>query len=116
MKKLLLSALMLALTATFGTAAQAAPQVLKVAIGDPADSEQGVAGISFKKYVEEKTNGKYEVQLFFSGQLGDETETIHNVRRGTLDVSCVGIANIVPFVKKLVCSPCPTSSTTLTTW
>ena len=101
MKKLLLSALMLALTATFGTAAQAAPQVLKVAIGDPADSEQGVAGISFKKYVEEKTNGKYEVQLFFSGQLGDETETIHNVRRGTLDVSCVGIANIVPFVKKL---------------
>ena len=33
MKKLLLSALMLALTATFGTAAQAAPQVLKVAEG-----------------------------------------------------------------------------------
>lgn len=29
------------------------------------------------------------------------TETIHNVRSGTLELSCVGIANIVPFVKKL---------------
>ena len=101
MKKLLLSALMLALAATFSTAAQAAPQIIKVATGDPENSEQGVAAKVFKEYVEKNTNGKYEVQIFFSGQLGDETETIHNVRRGTLDVSCVGIANIVPFVKKL---------------
>lgn len=78
-----------------------AAQVLKMALGDPEDSEMGVVGNTFKKYVEEKTNGAYEVQLFFSGALGDETETIHNVRRGTLELSCVGIANIVPFVKKL---------------
>lgn len=99
MKKLV-ALTMLGVALSFGSA-QAAPQVLKVAIGDPADSEQGIAGITFKKYVEEKAPGKFDVQLFFSGQLGDETETIHNVRRGTLDLSCVGIANIVPFVKKL---------------
>ncbi len=79
----------------------AAPIVLKVATGDPENSEQGVAAKVFKQYVEEKSNGKYDVQLFFSGTLGDETETIHNVRRGTLDLACVGIANLVPFVKKL---------------
>ncbi len=99
MKRILpLVAIVLALS--FNTAF-AAPTVLKVAIGDPPESEQGVAGQAFKKYVEANSAGKYEVQLFFSGQLGDETETIHNVRRGTLDLACVGIANIVPFVKKL---------------
>lgn len=95
----MLAALVMALvlSANFAYAAQ----VLKIALGDPEDSEMGVVGNTFKKYVEEKTNGAYEVQLFFSGALGDETETIHSVRRGTLELTCVGIANIVPFVKKL---------------
>lgn len=100
MKKTL-TLLALALSLVFGSTAFAAPQILKVALGDPEDSEMGVVGNSFKKYVEENSNGAIEVQLFFSGALGDETETIHNVRRGTLDVSCAGIANMVPFVKKL---------------
>lgn len=84
------------------SSAWAAPKmVLKMALGDPEDSEMGVVGETFKKYVAEKTNGEIEVQTFYSGSLGDETETIHNVRRGTLDLSCVGIANTVPFVKQL---------------
>lgn len=98
--KRLLTVFTLAVVLSFGGSAFAAT-VLKVAVGDPEDSEQGVAAKTFKEYVEKESKGKYEVQLFFSGQLGDETETIHNVRRGTLDASVVGIANIVPFVKKL---------------
>ncbi len=36
--------------------ASAAPETtLKVAVGDPEDSEMGVVGHAFKKYVEEKT-------------------------------------------------------------
>ena len=43
--------------------ASAAPETtLKVALGDPEDSEMGVVGHAFKKYVEEKTGGKVEVQ------------------------------------------------------
>ncbi|HAJ26879.1 MAG TPA: C4-dicarboxylate ABC transporter substrate-binding protein, partial [Syntrophus sp. (in: bacteria)] len=84
------------------TSVWAAPNlVLKMALGDPKDSEMGVVGETFKKYVEEKSSGAIEVQTFYSGALGDETETIHNVRRGTLDLTCVGIANTVPFVKEL---------------
>ena len=84
------------------TSVWAAPNlVLKMALGDPKDSEMGVVGETFKKYVEEKSSGAIEVQTFYSGALGDETETIHNVRRGTLDLSCVGIANTVPFAKEL---------------
>lgn len=99
--KRILTLLTVVLSLVFGSTALATPQVLKMALGDPEDSEMGVVGNTFKKYVEEKTKGAIEVQLFFSGALGDETETIHNVRRGTLDLSCAGIANMVPFVKKL---------------
>lgn len=87
------------LFAGFAMAAQ--PKVLKVALGDPEDSEMGIVGNTFKKYVEEKSKGAMKVELFFSGTLGDETETIHNLRAGTVDATLVGIANIVPFVKKL---------------
>ncbi len=98
-----LSLLLLALSLfCFGPIAEAnAAKVLKVAVGDPEDSEQGYAAKAFKKYVEENGKGKYEVQLFFAGALGDETETIHNVRAGTLDFCVVGIANLVPFAKQL---------------
>lgn len=78
-----------------------AAKVMKMALGDPEDSEMGVVGKTFKEYVDKNSNGAIEVQLFYSGALGDETETIHNVRSGTLDFSCVGIANLVPFAKQL---------------
>ena len=56
------------------TSVWAAPSmVLKMALGDPKDSEMGVVGETFKKYVEEKSGGAIEVQTFYSGALGDET-------------------------------------------
>ena len=70
-------------------------------MGDPIDSEMGAIGTRFKEVVEARSEGKVEVQLFPSGQLGDETEMIQNVRAGNLDIAVVGIANTVPFVKKL---------------
>lgn len=102
MKRIALA--LLALTMFFTgavTQASAAPLIMKMALGDPEDSEMGVVGHTFKNYVEEKTKGAVQVQLFFSSSLGDETETIHNVRAGSLELSCVGIANIVPFSKEM---------------
>ena len=75
--------------------------ILKAGLGDPIDSEMGAIGTRFKEIVEARSGGKVEVQLFPSGQLGDETEMIQNVRAGNLDIAVVGIANTVPFVKKL---------------
>ncbi len=101
MKRLLLLMLAVSFLCVGGALDASAAKILKVAVGDPEDSEQGYAAIAFKKYVEEQSKGKYEVQLFFAGALGDETETIHNVRTGTLDFCVVGIANLVPFAKQL---------------
>ena len=82
-------------------AAAAPEQTLKMALGDPEDSEMGVVGHAFKKYVEEKTGGKVAVQCFFGGSLGDESECFRNVQKGTLPLALGGIANLVPFEKKL---------------
>lgn len=82
--------------------ANAAPSLtLKVAAGDPEDSEMGVVGKSFKKYLEEKTKGDVEIVCFYSGALGDESECLRNVQKGTLPLAIAGIANLVPFEKRL---------------
>ena len=59
-------------------------QTLKIAAGDPEDSEMGVVGNAFKEYIEEKTKGDVEIQCFYSGSLGDESECLRNVQKGTL--------------------------------
>ena len=78
-----------------------AAEIYRVGIGDPEDSEQGFACKAFKQYVEEKTNGAVEIQLFYNSSLGDETECFRNVQKGNLPFACGGISNLVPFVKPL---------------
>ncbi len=72
-----------------------------MAVGDPEDSDQGYAALAFKKYVEEKSNGATKIELFFGSALGDESESFRNVQKGTLPLACGGIANLVPFEKRL---------------
>lgn len=89
--------------AAFAQAAfdRAAPRTLRMAIGDPADSEMGVVGKEFKRYVEEKSNGAIQISLHFNGELGEEADTAEAVSAGTLDLALVGIANVAPRVKEL---------------
>ena len=101
LKSLLAALVTLALLTGASPASAYEKTILKVGMGDPIDSEMGAIGIRFKEIVEARSRGKVEVQLFPSGQLGDETEMIQNVRAGNLDIAVVGIANTVPFVKKL---------------
>ncbi|MDL2267434.1 TRAP transporter substrate-binding protein DctP [Desulfovibrio sp. OttesenSCG-928-G15] len=81
--------------------AQGAAKTLRMAVGDPEDSEMGVVGKAFKQYVEEKSNGAIQVSLHFDGELGEETDTVQAVTMGTLDMALVGIANVAPRVKEL---------------
>ena len=84
LKSLLAALVTLALLTGASPASAYEKTILKVGMGDPIDSEMGAIGIRFKEIVEARSRGKVEVQLFPSGQL-----------------AVVGIANTVPFVKKL---------------
>lgn len=96
-KKLLVFVFMALLIPTFAQA----KMIMKLGTGDPEASEQGLVAIEFAKYVEEHTKGEIKVETFFNGALGDETESLRNVQRGDLPFTVAGIANLVPFDKRL---------------
>ena len=83
----ILSLLLMILLLSTGYASAAPSQTLKIAAGDPEDSEMGVVGNAFKEYIEEKTKGDVEIQCFYSGSLGDESECLRNVQKGTLPMA-----------------------------
>ena len=74
-----------------------AKTVFKVALGDAEGSDQWALGLRFKQLMEAYTNGEVEVNLFPTGQLGSEQETVQNARLGTVDMTVVAINNITPF-------------------
>lgn len=83
-------ALALALTMILmvsGASAQAAPIVFKIATVETDETSTSQAFRDFKKFVEEKTDGRVEVQYFANGVLGGEREIIEGVSLGTIQLA-----------------------------
>ena len=78
-----------------------AEKTLKIGLGDPIDSDQGVLALRFKEIVEKTSGGKYKVDIFPAGQLGDEQKMVKDSRRGSLDGAVVAVNNITPFAKSV---------------
>ncbi len=56
----------------------------------------------FGKLVEERTQGRYKVEVYFGAQLGQEADTIEQVRSGVIDLNRVSMApwnSLVPLTK-----------------
>lgn len=90
----------LTLFSHFATLASAAT-IMKIGMGDPLNSDSGAYCLKFKELVEAKTNGEVVIELFPNCSLGDETEMLQNTRRGTLDMTSIGIGNTIPFAPGL---------------
>jgi tripartite ATP-independent transporter DctP family solute receptor len=102
MKRLTMFCLMVLLVVTFTVPISAfAEKILKIGMGDTLDSDQGWLATRFKEIVETNSNGKYKVQLFPAGQLGDEQKLVKDARRGSIDGAVVAINNITPFSKSV---------------
>ncbi len=78
-----------------------AEKTLKIGLGDPIDSDQGVLALRFKDIIEKTSNGKYKVDIFPSGQLGDEQKMVKDARRSSIDGAVVAVNNITPFAKSV---------------
>ena len=67
--------------------ADAAPIKIQVAFGEPADSPGCAPAIPWiKEYVEKKTNGKYEVDIYFNGALGNYDTLYQGMQFGTVHI------------------------------
>ena len=69
----LVAALMLPVSAS-------AEKILKIGLGDPIDSDQGVLALRFKEIMEKTSGGKYKVDIFPAGQLVQIVQTQWSLR------------------------------------
>ena len=79
--------------------AQAQAVKLTLAHGNPPDNPRHVAAVKFADTVKAKTNGRIEIQVAHSAQLGDDAAMVTALRSGTLDFSANSqgaVSTVVP--------------------
>jgi len=100
MKKFLCILVMLIMVFCFASYASAEAEFVIRASLDNAPTEPGpIAFEHFKKVVEEKSNGRIEVQIFTAGALGGERDVLEGLQLGTVQIcvpSCGILTNFVP--------------------
>ena len=76
-----------------------APQVIRIGHGsvEHPDHPVTIACYALKDYIEEHSNGRYEVRIFPGSQLGTGVQQFEMVQMGTLDITIFGIPNIPMF-------------------
>lgn len=73
--------------------AAAAETTLKLAHAAPETDLQQTMSLFFKEQVETRSNGSIKVNIFPSGQLGNDAQMIDGTRAGIIDISMVGLNN-----------------------
>ncbi len=68
--------------------------VVKIGHGAPTTDARHIASETFKKIVEAETNGKVEVQIYPSSQLGNWSEMLEGMQLGTMDILIEDIGSL----------------------
>jgi TRAP-type transport system periplasmic protein len=75
------------------------PQVLRIGITNPRDSQFGVGALEFAAFVERNCGGRLRVEVYPAGEAGGELEMCQDLISGTLEMafaSSVVFATIAP--------------------
>jgi tripartite ATP-independent transporter DctP family solute receptor len=88
----------LLLVAVFATAAFSAQFTINAGIGLNDKSAQFQSLQYFKEIVEKNSEGKIEVVLFHSSQLGDDRTMMESLKMGTQEMTCPSTAPMTAFV------------------
>lgn len=78
------------------------PIVIKLAYVVPETQSTHLAAVNFKKYVEEKSQGRVKVELYPNGQLGGDRQAIEGVQVGTIQMTIPAAAVMSGFEKKFM--------------
>lgn len=72
------------------------------AAATPSDaSPEGAYALAFKEYVEEKSEGRIEVQLYMSAQMGTDRDILESVQFGNLTMGGTGLTQWTNFITEL---------------
>lgn len=84
------------------------PIILKIATTVQDDSATGKAMFDvFKPYVEEKSGGKIEVQVYNNAQLGNDRQLVESVQLGTIQASSSPLSVMSLFDPKFIAGDLP---------
>ncbi len=75
--------------------------VLRLADNQPADYPTTLGDLEFARLVEERTNGRIKIEVYYGAQLGDEKSVIEQVQFGAIDFARISISPISEFAKNL---------------
>lgn len=82
--------------------ADAAPKVIKVdASVNTTNCPQYLAFMEMKKYIEERSNGRYRVDVYDSGKLGSPATVLQSMKMGTVHIAMESAANVSSFLPVL---------------
>ena len=91
----------IALAAT-GAAAQETYVLRYGHVGPATDiSDDHIPGLFLESYLESRSNGRIEVEIYPAGQLGNFRDMMEAVQLGALELTHTSVAGLVPFVPEL---------------
>ena len=88
MKKVFVFILAITVLFFFNYAASAATKI-KLGLVTKPGSAQNIAAAKFKELIEQRSNGKYEIKIYHSASLGNETEILQQVQMNTIQMAIV---------------------------
>lgn len=91
-----LATLTLGAMLALGSPAWAADYVMRLSHGDNENNPTHVMALEFERLVEDYTDGRIDVQIFPSNQLGSEQEVAQAVRTGSIESEILYTGNLVP--------------------
>ncbi|WP_085993631.1 TRAP transporter substrate-binding protein [Oceanobacillus senegalensis] len=74
---------------------------LTLAENHPEDYPTTIGDKEFAKLVEEKTDGRYKIEVYSGGQLGEESEVLEQVQLGTIDLARVNAIPLTQFSEEI---------------
>ena len=86
---------------TTSTASTQKTMVLRYAENQPQDYPTTQAAYKFAEMVEEKTNGRIKIEVYYGAQLGDEKAVIEQLQFGAIDFTRVSLSPLAEFEKSL---------------
>lgn len=75
--------------------------VLRLAEIHPADYPTTLGDKEFARLVEERSNGRIKIEVYFGAQLGQEKAVIEQVQFGAIDFARISISPVSEFAKEL---------------
>ena len=108
MRKLVSLTVLLGIVMAFpATNAYAEPISIKVSCQNNITDHPGQALSTFKKVVEEKSKGKYKVDLYYSNSLGACDTVVQGIQFGTIHFGFETTSNLSQFDSRLGITDCP---------